>query len=90
METKKQHRKPSNSVIKIEIDPDSVVADILSDWPETIPVFLKRHLNCVGCDMSPFDTVADVARIYKFDAADFLEELQTAITPGNADVNEAI
>jgi hybrid cluster-associated redox disulfide protein len=90
METQNQRRKPIPLGPRTKIAADSIVADILNDWPETVPVFLRRHLGCVGCDMSPFDTVADVARIYKFDAAAFLEELQTAVQSGNLSMDSTV
>jgi hybrid cluster-associated redox disulfide protein len=74
-----KNRKPADLKPQAKIENCSVVADILRDWPETIPVFLKRRLSCVGCELSVFDTVAEVARTYKFDAGAFLEELQGAI-----------
>jgi hybrid cluster-associated redox disulfide protein len=80
-----RNRKPTDPDPQTGIEACSIVADILRDWPETIPVFLKRRLGCVGCEMSVFDTVADVARIYRFDAGTFLAELQAAVRLGSSD-----
>jgi hybrid cluster-associated redox disulfide protein len=56
-----------------------VVADLLKAWPQTIPVFLSYRLGCVGCCMSSFDTLSDVARIYNLPADRFLKEIEKAI-----------
>jgi hybrid cluster-associated redox disulfide protein len=55
------------------------VAELLQDWPETIPVFLGHRLSCVGCEMAPFDTLADVIRIYRLPEDRFLQDLEKAI-----------
>lgn len=39
---------------------DLTVADVIDKWPQTIPVFMKYRLGCLGCAMAPFDTLADV------------------------------
>ncbi len=56
-----------------------IVADVLAQWPQTIPVFHKYQTACVGCDIAPFDTLADVARIYELDLEQFLHDLKEAI-----------
>ena len=59
--------------------PDMTVAEVLEMWPETIAVFQKYKTACVGCDMAPFDTMEDVARIYELDLHEVLEALSRAI-----------
>ncbi len=54
------------------------VADLLRDWPQTIPVFLKHRMACVGCSMSSFETLKDAARIYGIAPDTFICELQDA------------
>ncbi len=58
---------------------DFTVAEVLTRWPETIPVFLRHQLACIGCVMASFDTLGDVARIYNLPLDRFLEELQQTI-----------
>ena len=54
------------------------VSDLLRDWPQTIPVFLKYRMACVGCSMSSFETLKDAARIYGIAPDTFIGELQDA------------
>lgn len=61
------------------INPDTIVADLMSAWPQSIPIFLKHHMSCVGCSMSGFETITDAARIYGLFLPDFMDELQQAI-----------
>ena len=44
------------------ISADSLVQEVVHGHPETVLVFIRRGLHCVGCTMSPFHTVADSAR----------------------------
>ena len=58
---------------------DMTVADVLEQWPETVPVFQELKLACVGCVMAPFDTMADIADIYKMDLQEIMSALRQAI-----------
>lgn len=70
-------KKPEQGPVPISAD--LIIADVLDRWPETIPVFLKYKLDCVGCDMALFDTLADAIRIYQLPRQQFLDDLQQAI-----------
>lgn len=60
-------------------DPDLPLADLMTRWPETIPVFLRHKMLCVGCLISPFHTIVDACAEYSLDETDFLAELRDAI-----------
>lgn len=60
-------------------DPDLPLADIMTHWPKTIPVFIRRRMLCVGCLVSPIHTVADACAEYQLDEDMFLEELRQAV-----------
>ena len=55
------------------------VAEIMDRWPQCVPVFLTHKLDCVGCPMAPFETLAEVMDIYQLPQDDFLAELTAAI-----------
>lgn len=57
------------------------VAELLTRWPEAIPVFLRHQMACVGCTMSPFETLADVTAVYDIQLSQFIDELQETIQP---------
>jgi hybrid cluster-associated redox disulfide protein len=61
---------------------DMAVGDVLENWPETVPVFQELKMACVGCAMAPFDTLDDVATIYKVDLSQFIDALYQAINSG--------
>jgi hybrid cluster-associated redox disulfide protein len=56
------------------------VAEVLEKWPETVTVFQEFKTACVGCVMAPFDTMADVARIYEMELSVLLEALHAAVS----------
>lgn len=60
-----------------------IVADVLSRWPDTIPVFLQHRMSCVGCLVSKYDTLEDVIDIYNLEEDALLSELNQAIQPEN-------
>jgi hybrid cluster-associated redox disulfide protein len=55
------------------------VAEVLTRWPQTIPIFLRYRMICVGCPIAPFETLAEVAAIYDLDLNRFLSELGQVI-----------
>jgi hybrid cluster-associated redox disulfide protein len=58
-----------------QLEANLTVDEVLACWPQTIPVFLYHRMACVGCAMAPFETLAEVATIYKLDLDSFLREL---------------
>lgn len=62
-----------------QIEANQTVADVLTSWPQTIPVFTGHQMACVGCPIAPFETLAEVAAVYHLNLRDFLSELNNAI-----------
>ena len=56
-----------------------LMADLMSAWPQVIPVLLARRMACVGCDMARFETLADSARIYGLDLKVLMADLNRVI-----------
>jgi hybrid cluster-associated redox disulfide protein len=63
-----------------QITPSQNVAELLAHWPEVIPLFLSRRMNCVGCTMARFETLSEVTAIYALDIQLFLADIQQTIT----------
>ncbi len=62
------------------IRPDLTVEQVLTRFPKTAVVFVRRGMSCVGCDMAVHETLLDAAREYRCELADFLRELEAAVT----------
>jgi hybrid cluster-associated redox disulfide protein len=58
---------------------DFTVAEVMDRWPQTVPVFFRYRMTCVGCPVAPFETLAEVAAIYGLDRNRFLIELEWII-----------
>ena len=61
-------------------DPDLVLNDLMTQWPQTIPVFLRHRMACVGCAVNPFQTVTDACVAYGIDPDDFYAQLAATLT----------
>lgn len=48
----------------VVITKDAIIAHVVRDHPETIAVFLRYGLHCIGCAMAQFDTIASGARTH--------------------------
>lgn len=68
----------NNSPPPKAIDPKITVEEFLRQRPNAVPVFIRHRMVCLGCWMSRFDTLADVAWNYNLDTEQFLRELSEA------------
>jgi hybrid cluster-associated redox disulfide protein len=64
-------------------DEDSLVDDIMREFPETIRVFLDFSMNCVGCPIGVFHSIADSCREHGIDGDEFLAALHRQIKLGS-------
>ncbi|NJC97592.1 MAG: hypothetical protein C3F07_02740 [Anaerolineales bacterium] len=55
------------------------VSDVMSNYPETIPYFLKLKTSCAGCYLARFCTLEDVARVYELLLQDLLGDLDVVV-----------
>ncbi|MGJ8626351.1 MAG: DUF1858 domain-containing protein [Sulfitobacter sp.] len=60
-------------------DPDLALDQLMTFWPETITVFLRHKMLCIGCMVSPFHTIVDACIEYGLDEQLFRAELYQAI-----------
>lgn len=55
------------------------VAELIERRPESIRVFMQYRMACVGCDIAPFETVAEALAIYGVDREQFAQDLERTI-----------
>ncbi len=65
------------------IAPDIVLDEVLRRWPQTLPVFLRHGMACVGCSMAAVETLGDAIRTHGMDVDPFLAELHAALDGGS-------
>lgn len=64
----------------VSISDDSLtVSEIVAHWPQTLTVFLKYKMLCVGCFVAPFHTVKEACAEHRLDEAAFRAALAAAI-----------
>ncbi len=61
------------------LEPDLTVAELLTRWQETASVFVKRRMACVGCPLSSFETLDNVAAVYGLPLEALLSDLERVI-----------
>jgi hybrid cluster-associated redox disulfide protein len=66
------------------IRPGMSVAELLRGHPEAARTFGRHRMACVGCLMSDFDTLADVARSYGLVIPGFLAEVEHDVEAAEA------
>jgi hybrid cluster-associated redox disulfide protein len=57
---------------------ETLVDEVMRDWPATIRVFLDFRMRCVGCPIACFHTVDDACREHHVDRTAFLAALRVA------------
>ena len=61
------------------ITADSLVQDVIDRHPQTVIVFVRYRLQCAGCDISPYHTIADSAREHAISVEPLLGDLNRAL-----------
>ena len=61
-------------------NPDLTLDEVMKIWPQTISVFLRHKMLCVGCLVNPFHTIEDACVEYELDEENFRAELRHVIS----------
>jgi len=62
---------------------ETPIRDLLCRTPALSAVFINRRMQCVGCEMSQFDTLRDAAREYSLNWDDLSAEVLRIIQENN-------
>jgi hybrid cluster-associated redox disulfide protein len=60
------------------ITKDMGLVEVLRRFPQTLPVFGRYGIHCIGCSMSAFETVEQGARAHGIDVKKFVADLNAA------------
>ena len=60
----------------MEITRETVIADIVENFPQAMPVFQEIGMHCLGCAMASGETVEQACAAHGVDPDEFLEYLQ--------------
>jgi len=62
-----------------KITKDMSILDIVREYPETIEVFARNGLGCIGCAAARFENLEAGAKVHGMDADKLVQELNAAI-----------
>ncbi|RLF28340.1 MAG: hypothetical protein DRN08_03855 [Thermoplasmata archaeon] len=62
-----------------KITEDMTIREVIDKHPETIAVFSKYHIGCVGCFAASFEKLRDIAMIHGTDVKTLVKDLNKAI-----------
>jgi hybrid cluster-associated redox disulfide protein len=58
------------------------VEHILALWPQTLPVFIRFHMLCIGCPVTPFHTLREACLAHEMGLEPFESALRAAVSSG--------
>ena len=59
---------------------DMTITEILTRYPETLPVFQRYGLDCYDCQIAEFEQLEHGASVHKVDLDNLIDELNRHIT----------
>jgi len=62
-----------------EINAQMTISEVVQKHPETIEVFMKHGLGCVGCSAARYENIAQGAAVHGIDADKLVIDLNAAI-----------
>lgn len=63
----------------IPITAETVLDDLMRTYKETIPIFIRRKMMCIGCPVARIHDVREACREHNIPIAEFLDEVNAAI-----------
>lgn len=61
-----------------QVSANETMAALLLRVPEAARVLLDHRMHCVGCDVAPFETIAEACAAYDVPVEQLLEEIERA------------
>jgi hybrid cluster-associated redox disulfide protein len=61
------------------ITKDMTIEDVVTQYPESMMVFMKHGLHCVGCHVSAFESVEDGAKAHGINVDALVDDLNKVI-----------
>lgn len=62
-----------------KITEDMNIREVIEKYPETIGVFTKYNMGCIGCIAASFEKIRDIAGAHGVDVKAFLKDLNEAL-----------
>ena len=62
-----------------KITKEMSIFDVIEKYPETLEVFSKYNLPCIGCAAAHFENIEAIAKEFDIDIKKFLKDLNKAV-----------
>ena len=62
-----------------KINENMNIREVIEKYPDTVPVFGRYNMGCIGCIASSFEKLRDIATVHGIDVKTFVKELNDAI-----------
>ena len=63
----------------MKITKDTKLQEVISKHPETMEVFMKYGLHCIGCMAAQFETIEVGAKAHGIDVKKLVDDLNKAV-----------
>jgi hybrid cluster-associated redox disulfide protein len=63
-----------------KITEDMNIKEVIDKYPETIPVFAKYNIGCIGCLAASFEKIKDIAVVHGLDVKSFVKDLNSSLS----------
>ncbi|MCD7797147.1 MAG: DUF1858 domain-containing protein [Clostridiales bacterium] len=63
----------------MEITKKTVIGDVLDEYPDAAPLFMKIGMHCLGCPASRGESIEDACMVHGTDADELVEKLNAHI-----------
>ena len=63
----------------MQITRDMTIEDVVQQFPETIEVFSRHGVGCLGCSAAQYDSIGQGAAIHGLDVEQLVQELNACI-----------
>ena len=61
------------------ITEDMNIREVIETYPETVVVFAKYQMGCIGCIAASYEKIKDIAVVHGVDVKSFVKELNEII-----------
>ena len=61
------------------ITEDMNIKEVIDKYPETLSVFTKYNMGCIGCVAASFEKLNDIAAVHGVDVKTFVKDLNASI-----------
>ena len=62
-----------------KITEDMNIKEVIDKYPETVGVFAKYNMGCIGCIAASFEKIKDIAGVHGVDVESFVNDLNSAV-----------